>query len=135
MALGEVAYVDAPLYDYTQHGSAVIGHSVANRKPRAVRKHLLERLRNPGDGSRVAYYYAWHQQLLQARVLRIRCWDRMTASKRATLERLIDADRRRHRPRLAAGSPRSGGSGAATRRSTASSSMGTRWGAAAPSRS
>src|SRR5262249_46557105 len=29
LARGEIAYVDDPLYDYVQHGSAVIGHSGA----------------------------------------------------------------------------------------------------------
>jgi glycosyltransferase involved in cell wall biosynthesis len=94
MALGEIAYVEEPLYDYVQHGGAVIGHTQANRKPRPARKHLLERLRNPGDGSRVAYYYNWHQQLLLAEVLKVRCWSRMEAPKRKTLARLLAADSR-----------------------------------------
>ena len=94
MALGEIAYVSEPLYDYTQHGGAVIGHDVANRKPRAVRRHLMERLRNPGDGSRVAYYYGWQQQLVSARVLRARCWERMGRRRRAALVRVMSADDR-----------------------------------------
>ena len=57
-----------------------------------MRQHLLERLRNPGDGSRVAYYYNWYQQLLFDEVLRLRCWDRMEPAKRRTLRRLLSAD-------------------------------------------
>jgi hypothetical protein len=29
-SLGEIAYVDRPLYDYVQHGEAVLGHAAAN---------------------------------------------------------------------------------------------------------
>jgi hypothetical protein len=92
MARGEIAYLDEPLYDYVQHGGAVIGHLGANRRPRPIRQHLIERLRKPTGGSRAVYYYDWHQQLLFCEVLRLRCWDRMTPSKRRTLTRLRSAD-------------------------------------------
>jgi glycosyltransferase involved in cell wall biosynthesis len=93
LARGEVAYIDEPLYDYVQHQGAVIGHSTANKRPRPIRQHLRERLRNPGPGSRRVYYYNWYQQLLFAEVLRLRCWERMSASKRRALRRLLGADR------------------------------------------
>jgi glycosyltransferase involved in cell wall biosynthesis len=92
LARGRISYVDRPLYDYVQHERAVIGHSQANRKPRAIRTHLMERLRNPGDGSRTVYYYDWYQQVLYAEVLKLRCWGAMTRSKRRTLRRLRTAD-------------------------------------------
>lgn len=94
MARGDLSYVDEPLYDYVQHDEAVIGHSQANRRPRSVRTHLMERLRNPTGGSRVVYYYDWHQQLLFAEVLRLRCGQRMAPAKRRTLQRLLSADDR-----------------------------------------
>ena len=94
MARGDLAYVDEPLYDYVQHDEAVIGHSQANRRPRSVRTHLMDRLRNPTGGSRVVYYYDWHQQLLFAEVLRLRCGQRMAPAKRRTLQRLLSADDR-----------------------------------------
>jgi glycosyltransferase involved in cell wall biosynthesis len=94
MARGEISYLDEPLYDYVQHGGAVIGHSEANKRPRPIRRHLMERLRNPTGGSRAVYYYSWHQQLIVAEVLRLRCWGRMTPSKRRTLRRLLSADSR-----------------------------------------
>jgi glycosyltransferase involved in cell wall biosynthesis len=94
MARGEISYLDEPLYDYVQHGGAVIGHSEANKKPRPIRRHLIERLRNPTGGSRAVYYYSWQQQLIVAEVLRLRCWERMTPSKRRTLRRLLSADTR-----------------------------------------
>ena len=92
MARGELAYVDEPLYDYVQHHDAVIGHSMANKKPRPIRQHLVERLRNPTGGSRIVYFYDWHQQLLFAVVVRLRCWDRMTPAKRRVVRRLLSAD-------------------------------------------
>ena len=92
MARGDLAYVDEPLYDYVQHHDAVIGHSMANKKPRPIRRHLVERLRNPTGGSRIVYFYDWYQQLLFAEVVRLRCWDRMTPAKRRVLRRLLSAD-------------------------------------------
>jgi glycosyltransferase involved in cell wall biosynthesis len=92
LARGEIAYIAEPLYDYVQRPDAVIGHATANRRPKPIRRHLIERLRNPGDGSRIAYYYRWYQQLLFAEVLRLRCWQRMAPAKRRTLRRLLSAD-------------------------------------------
>lgn len=92
LARGGIGYVEESLYDYVQHEGAVIGHSTANRRPRPIRQHLMERLRNPGDGSRIVYYYNWHQLLLFAEVLRLRCWDRMTRAKRKALRQLLSAD-------------------------------------------
>ncbi|MDX6606299.1 MAG: hypothetical protein QOD14_839 [Solirubrobacterales bacterium] len=92
MSRGQIAYVDEPLYDYVQHDDAVIGHSMANKKPRTIRTHLMERLRNPTGGSRIVYFYDWHQELLFLEVLRLRCWPRMAPAKRRTLRRLLSAD-------------------------------------------
>ena len=92
LALGEIAYIEEPLYDYVQHGGAVIGHSRANRQPRPIRRRLVERLRNPTGAARAVYYYDWHQHLLFCEVLRLRCWDRMTPRKRRILARLLGAD-------------------------------------------
>jgi glycosyltransferase involved in cell wall biosynthesis len=92
MARGEIAYVDEPLYDYVQHGSAVIGHLRANKRPRPIRRHLIERFRRPTGGSRAVYYYDWHQLLLFCEVLQLRCWERMPPAKRRTLMRLRHAD-------------------------------------------
>jgi glycosyltransferase involved in cell wall biosynthesis len=92
MAKGDVNYLDRPLYDYVQHGEAVIGHSMANKRPRRIRRQLIERLRNPGPGSRMVYYYDWFQQMLFAEVLRLRCWEAMSPSKRRVIRRLLNAD-------------------------------------------
>jgi glycosyltransferase involved in cell wall biosynthesis len=93
LSLGRIAYVDEPLWDYTQHDTAVIGHAQANKRPKGVRVHIRERLAS-GKDSRAAYYFNWQQQRLSAEVLRLRCWERMSGAKRRTLARLIGADRR-----------------------------------------
>jgi glycosyltransferase involved in cell wall biosynthesis len=92
MSLGEIAYLDEPLYDYVQHDTAVIGHLEANKRPRPIRQHLIDRLRRPTGGSRAVYYFDWHQQLLFCEVLRLRCWERMAPQKRRILTRLLGAD-------------------------------------------
>ena len=47
MALGEVAYVDRPLYDYVQHGGAALGHESLRRPRRSRGPGLLHALRSP----------------------------------------------------------------------------------------
>jgi glycosyltransferase involved in cell wall biosynthesis len=93
LARGRIAYVEQPLYDYVQHSEAVIGHATANRRPLPVRERLRDRLRNPGKGSQIVFFYNWTQQQLFAEVLRMRCGERMEASKRRALERFISVDR------------------------------------------
>ena len=51
LALGEIGYVDRPLYDYVQHGRAALGHTAANRmtglreRAGALRRDPRERVR------------------------------------------------------------------------------------------
>ena len=51
-SLGDIAFVDRPLYDYVQHGDATLGHAAANRMPAlrerargALRRDPRERIR------------------------------------------------------------------------------------------
>jgi glycosyltransferase involved in cell wall biosynthesis len=55
MSLGEVAYVDRPLYDYAQHGGAALGHE-SLRRPRRGRKGLakLQAFKSPSEFRRIA---------------------------------------------------------------------------------
>jgi glycosyltransferase involved in cell wall biosynthesis len=95
LALGEIRYVDRPLYDYVQHGDAFVGHAKANRMP-----SLLERFgslrRHPGERVRLwrMHYFGDACRLIQfATVLQLRCGHRMSARKRRALERFADGDR------------------------------------------
>ena len=53
MALGEVAYVDRPLYDYVQHGAAALGHE-SLRRPRLLKGPGLRNVLRSGPAFRAA---------------------------------------------------------------------------------
>jgi glycosyltransferase involved in cell wall biosynthesis len=97
-ALGDVAYVDRPLYDYVQHPGAVLRGRIAggadpaanasdeNRPDKLARCRVISRWR-------AAYFYAYQPLALWAHVLRERCVALLTRRKRRALRRLIAADR------------------------------------------
>ena len=94
LALGDVEFVERPLYDYTQHGDAVLGHTNANRMAR-----LGERLRGWRRPLRARVqlwrltYFVDACRLLQFQtILELRCGDRMAAAKRRSLDRFARAD-------------------------------------------
>jgi hypothetical protein len=93
-ALGEIAFLDRPLYDYVQHGTASLGHAAANRMT-----PLRERVRDPAElRERVRmwrlHYFADVCRLYQfATVLQMRCAAPMSRRKRRTVERFLRADR------------------------------------------
>jgi glycosyltransferase involved in cell wall biosynthesis len=94
IALGDIAYVDRPLYDYVQHGNASLGHAAANRMTplrhrlahqRGLRERIrLWRLHYFSDVCRLAQFTA---------VLELRCGSRMSRAKRRALRRFSSADR------------------------------------------
>ena len=84
LALGDIAYVDRPLYDYVQHESAVFGGE-ARRTP------LDEQSR--GMRWRAAYFGGYVQRAVYAEALLARLGDRMTAGKRRALRRYLAAER------------------------------------------
>jgi glycosyltransferase involved in cell wall biosynthesis len=94
LALGEIAFVERPLYDYVQHDQASLGHAGANRMT-----SLADRLRHQRSGrERVRmwrlHYFVDACRLLQfATILELRCWPRMEPAKRRTLARFLSADR------------------------------------------
>jgi glycosyltransferase involved in cell wall biosynthesis len=95
LALGDIAYVDRPLYDYVQHGGASLGHAAANRMT-ALRDRFGSLRRDPRERVRLwrMHYFVDVARLLQfATVLRIRCGDRMSPAKRRALDRFLHTDR------------------------------------------
>jgi glycosyltransferase involved in cell wall biosynthesis len=96
LATGRVAYVDRPLYDYVQHGSAALGHSDANLGFQPGERGGLRRLRGWQDS-----FEAWQRFYfdgflrLQAlgEVLLARCSRRISRGKRRSLRRCISSDR------------------------------------------
>ncbi|MGH2993852.1 MAG: glycosyltransferase [Solirubrobacterales bacterium] len=97
LAMGDVNYVDRPLYDYVQHRDAVVGHAVANEPQR---RGFRERLRMLLDDWRAAlggwcwkYFYGVCRMLLFARVLDLRCGEALRGPKRRALSWFLAIDR------------------------------------------
>jgi hypothetical protein len=97
LCLGDIAYVDRPLYDYVQHGSASLGHAAATTMP-SLRSRIDALGRDPRDRVRMwrLHYFADVQRLMQvATILDMRCRGRMTRRKRRALDAFLRADRSR----------------------------------------
>jgi glycosyltransferase involved in cell wall biosynthesis len=95
LALGDIRFVERPLYDYVQHGQAVLGHEAANRMI-ALRARLAGLRRDPRERVRKwrMHYFVDVCRLLQlATVLSMRCRHRMAPSKRRVLDRFLGTDR------------------------------------------
>jgi glycosyltransferase involved in cell wall biosynthesis len=95
-ALGEIRFIDRPLYDYVQHGQASLGHATANQMPtlsgrlRSLRtKSIRERTRK----WRMHYFVDYSRLLQVATILELRCGSEMTASERRSLRRFVGSDR------------------------------------------
>jgi glycosyltransferase involved in cell wall biosynthesis len=98
LALGDIAFVDRPLYDYVQHGEAVLGHSKANQiTALRERLHSLRSLhKNPRERMgrwRMRFFVDCCRLIQFATVLRMRCGGRMTRAKRRALNRFMRAER------------------------------------------
>jgi glycosyltransferase involved in cell wall biosynthesis len=94
LALGEVAFVERPLYDYVQHREASLGHAAANRMS-ALRDRLVNQ-RGARERARMwrLHYFVDACRLLQvATILRMRCEERMTPAKHRALDRFLATDR------------------------------------------
>ena len=97
LSLGEVAYVDRPLYDYVQHPGAVLGRVVAEQgaAPRkgAGPRAWIQRRRGFVDRWRSAYFSMYLQRDLHSRLLLTRCASELTRRKRRALLLLVRAPR------------------------------------------
>jgi len=95
LSIGKIAYVDRPLYDYVQHGGAVLGHEKANAGLESLGWRRLDprywRGILAGWGS--AYFDVYLRLKAISRLVLDRCGDRITGSKRRALERFYRSDR------------------------------------------
>ena len=95
LALGDIAFVERPLYDYVQHGEAVLGHAEANRmtrlgdRLRGWRRPLRDRI----GLWRLTYFVDACRLLQFATILTLRCGPAMAPRKRRALWRFMRADR------------------------------------------
>jgi glycosyltransferase involved in cell wall biosynthesis len=100
LALGEIRYVDRPLYDYVQHSGNVIGH-YAPERPAAGRSALLRALVRDALTVRRALLARWRAVYLWdvlriesiALTLELRGGARLSTRKRRVLRRIARADR------------------------------------------
>ena len=95
LCLGDVAFVERPLYDYVQHGSATLGHAAATTMP-SLRSRLRALRQDPRDRVRMwrLHYFVDVCRLTQvATILRMRCADALTRPKRRRLDAFLRADR------------------------------------------
>jgi hypothetical protein len=94
LTLGEVVYVDRPLYDYVQHPGAVLGRAASASGQRQERlRGRLDRWRGFLDRWRGAYFYAYLDREVQAQVLLARCGSKTTRRKRRALRLFVNAGR------------------------------------------
>jgi glycosyltransferase involved in cell wall biosynthesis len=89
LASGRLAYVDRPLYDYVQHGGAILGRVVGPGVADRVRGRLqIPRMRD----WRGAYFLGYLPGRMRAQTLLMRCSDTLTASERRGVELYVRAD-------------------------------------------
>ncbi len=95
MALGDVSYVDRPLYDYVQHPRAVLGRAASKQEPSGDfdRSAPRRRLSSVLPRWRSMYFFLYLQRDFHARVLLARCADDLTARKRRALRLIAGATR------------------------------------------
>jgi hypothetical protein len=86
---GRIQYVDRPLYDYVQHGGAILGRVVGPGVADRVRRRLrLPRMRD----WRGAYFLGYLPTRMRAQTVMMRCSETLSASERRGLELYIRAD-------------------------------------------
>jgi glycosyltransferase involved in cell wall biosynthesis len=95
MAIGDIAYVDRPLYDQVQHPDAILGRVGAAQagSDGSEPRRLRDRIPNPRgflNRWRSAYFSLYLQRAFHARMLLTRCSAQLTRRKRNAL-RLMQA--------------------------------------------
>ena len=89
LSMGEIAYVDRPLYDYVQHPAAVLGHLAgkpAQDKGDTNEKRSRSSVREVMGRWRSIYFAGYLQRQMYAGVLLSRCDAELSAEKRRALE-------------------------------------------------
>jgi len=95
MALGDIAYVPRPLYDYVQHGDAVLGHARANQgAPSTTLGRRMETVRSGGvlAGWGLMYFQHYRRLLLAATVLNQRFGDGLARDRAKAINRVLASD-------------------------------------------
>jgi glycosyltransferase involved in cell wall biosynthesis len=96
LATGQVTYVDRPLYDYVQHGSAMLGHTDANIGFEPGERGGWRRLRGWQDSFEAwqRFYFAGFLRVQAlGEVLLARCSKQLSRGRRRALRRCVSSDR------------------------------------------
>ena len=88
LAMGEVAFVDRPLYDYVQHVGAVFGDVSSGEED-----HGRRACRGSLSRWRAAYFYGYVSRQVQARALLARLGGRLSTGKRRELTLFVSSER------------------------------------------
>jgi glycosyltransferase involved in cell wall biosynthesis len=93
--LGEIEFIDRPLYDYVQHSSAALGHSAATRIF-TLRERASKVFADPHE--RIRFYRARYfrdvvRLMAFATILQMRCGSRARSTDRRILERFLALER------------------------------------------
>jgi len=96
ISIGDLAYVDRPLYDYVQHGGAVLGHDAANAGLMSAGWHRLDprRWREILGGWGSAYFDVYLRLKGLAQIVLERCEADMPEKKLRALRRFTTSDRK-----------------------------------------
>ncbi|MFZ0043024.1 MAG: glycosyltransferase [Solirubrobacteraceae bacterium] len=94
LAVGDIEFVERPLYDYVQHGAATLGHATANQMPGLISRlpSLLVSPRKRVVHWRRHYFVDVCRLEQWAQIVLLRCGDRMTADKRRQLTRFLGVE-------------------------------------------
>jgi glycosyltransferase involved in cell wall biosynthesis len=90
LTLGEIAYVERPLYDYVQHAGAIFGD--VNPGGASAKAAPVRRWRGFATRWRAAYFYGYAGRSAQAETLLARC-PRPAPGKRRVLTRFVTSER------------------------------------------
>jgi glycosyltransferase involved in cell wall biosynthesis len=98
LTLGDVRYVDRPLYEYVQHGGAAIGHALANRDQGNLRgrdwlRNVIASPLSYFAGWRDIYFWDFCRMLLMVRILNTRCAKLARRRKRNALRFFLATQR------------------------------------------
>ena len=92
LAQGQIGFVDRPLYDYVQHGGAVLGHDAANQMV-SLRERLTRRDRRGRIRLWRMHYFVDVWRLRQCiAILQMRLGERIAPKRRRILQRFAAAD-------------------------------------------
>jgi ABC-type polysaccharide/polyol phosphate transport system ATPase subunit/glycosyltransferase involved in cell wall biosynthesis len=94
MAIGGIAYVSRPLYDYVQHDEAALGHRTANQGAPSSIAQRVETIRSRGVLARwsLIYLQQYRRLLLAATVLKLRFGDSLAGDRAKAVNRVLRSD-------------------------------------------